>query len=493
MHSPSHLKAAYATATPAEHSVRLALLERGSFIDGVYPQAVAQANRWIALARERARLRASTLAILDEFGLGSVEGMAVMRLAEGLLRTRDSATAWQLLRETLGEPAWRTSKDARISVKVSAALCRALAGMLRRNATPRWLAAPVTHLARVGVRRGANDFVVAESVRKALRRMRRDAHLKLCSLDCLGESARTRSQARAYLAAYRQAVRLLAEQPSGTVHERHGISVKLSALEPRFGPRYRQSYRHHLIPAMTTLAREAASAGIGLTIDAEEQERLESTLDIFGALMEDATTNQWDGLGIVVQAYGLRAVPAVEWLLAQARHHGRRINVRLVKGAYWDAEIKHAQERGTEDYPVFTHRAATDVSYLCVARRLFESPDAIFPQFASHNALTISMIQSMAPVGARFEFQRLHGMGEDLYAVAGKAASFPNVRVYAPVGSHEDLLSYLVRRLLENGANASFVRYLLDPATPVAALTGNPLTILRGTTARVDPEFRRMA
>lgn len=493
MHSQSHLKTAYAPAASAEHSVRLALLQRGAFIDGIYSKAAAQADLWIAAARERARQRASTLAILDEFGLGSVEGMAVMRLAEGLLRTRDNATAWKLLSETLGEPAWRTSTDARFSVKVSAALCRALAHVLRRDAIPRWLAAPITQLARLGVRHGANDFVVAQSVRHALKRMRRDEHLKLCSLDCLGESARTRAQATAYLEAYRQAIGLLAVQPCHSVHERHGISVKLSALEPRFGPRYRQSYRQQLIPAMTTLAREAASAGIGLTIDAEEQDRLESTLDILGALMEDEATRQWDGLGIVVQAYGLRAVPAVEWLTSQARHHGRRINVRLVKGAYWDAEIKRAQERGTDDYPVFTHRSATDVSYLCVARLLFESPDVIFPQFASHNALTIAMVRAMAPAGARFEFQRLHGMGEDLYAVAGKDASFPNVRVYAPVGSHEDLLSYLVRRLLENGANASFVRYLLDPATPIAALTGNPLTILQGATAHIDPEFRRMA
>jgi RHH-type proline utilization regulon transcriptional repressor/proline dehydrogenase/delta 1-pyrroline-5-carboxylate dehydrogenase len=226
------------------------------------------------------------------------------------------------------------------------------------------------------------------------------------------------------------------------------------------------------------LAQRAAAAGIGLTIDAEEQDRLESTLDVMDALIDDPVTRNWDGLGLAVQAYGLRAPSVIAWLADRANARERRITVRLVKGAYWDSEIKRAQERGLDAFPVFTEKCATDVSYLVCAQRLFEQQGVIFPQFATHNAMTVAAVRALAPPGAAFEFQRLHGMGEQLYRAASESDNFPRVRTYAPVGSREDLLAYLIRRLLENGANTSFVRHFLDPSMPLAMLLENPLDSL---------------
>lgn len=333
---------------------------------------------------------------------------------------------------------------------------------------------------RRGVAAVADHFIVATSVPGALARMSRDPALGLCSIDCLGESARTAAQAQTYFKAYESAIEQLSRQAPASIHLRHGISVKLSALEPRFGPRYRGTYQTRLIPSMLHLARRAARAGILLTIDAEEQDRLESTLDVAAALIDDPHTQDWEGLGVVVQAYGLRASQVIEWLSARARQRRRRITVRLVKGAYWDTEIKRAQERGLDAFPVFTDKRATDVSYVVAAQHLFDRRDSIFPQFATHNAMTIATVRSLAPPGAMFEFQRLHGMGEQLYAIASQDEGFPRVRVYAPVGSHEDLLAYLIRRLLENGANSSFVRHFLDPNMPLETLLEDPVESLAG-------------
>src|SRR6185437_13484320 len=271
----------------------------------------------------------------------------------------------------------------------------------------------------------------------------------------------------------------LGKQPAGTVHERSSISVKLSALEPRYTLLQSERVQEHLVPGVLELARRAARAGIGMTIDAEEADRLDLSLDILEALAGDPETRGWDGLGLAVQAYGRRAPLVIEWVAQLARSCARKMTIRLVKGAYWDSEIKRAQERGLASFPVFTSKAATDASYLACVQRLFAAGDALYPQFATHNALTVASVLELAPTGAQYEFQRLHGMGEIVFdAVRGEVPGLRPVRVYAPVGTHEDLLPYLVRRLLENGANTSFVHQFLNPQIPVEQVVTDPLSAL---------------
>jgi RHH-type proline utilization regulon transcriptional repressor/proline dehydrogenase/delta 1-pyrroline-5-carboxylate dehydrogenase len=266
--------------------------------------------------------------------------------------------------------------------------------------------------------------------------------------------------------------------------------VKLSALEPRYSLLQSGRVVEHLVPRMLDLARRAARSGIGLTIDAEEADRLDLSLDIVEALARDVETRDWNCLGLAVQAYGRRAPLVAEWVAELARQTGRRMTVRLVKGAYWDSEIKRAQERGLPSFPVYTSKAATDASYLVCAQRLFAANDVIYPQFATHNAYTIAAVLDFAPAGATYEFQRLHGMGELLYeAVRAEVPKLPPVRVYAPVGTHEDLLPYLVRRLLENGANTSFVHQFLNPQIPVEQVVRDPIASLNGSSA-VRPRIR---
>jgi RHH-type transcriptional regulator, proline utilization regulon repressor / proline dehydrogenase / delta 1-pyrroline-5-carboxylate dehydrogenase len=437
----------------------------------------SQAQQWTITARTDSRRTASE-AILDTFGLATPEGKAFMRLAEALLRTPDVTSAWALLCENICDAEWRPPRTANRSVRAIAVILRWMARFPCASARmPAFVASPFVAATRLGIARAADQFIVATTTRAAIARMRRDPALRLCSIDCLGESARTQSQADSYFQSYASTIDTLAHQPAASIHLRHGISIKLSALEPRFGPRHRGTYAA-LISKVTQLARKAASAGIGLTIDAEEQERLESTLDVMAALIDDSTTRGWEGLGLAVQAYGLRASQVIACIAARARQHHRRMTVRLVKGAYWDSEIKRAQERGLDAFPVFTDKCATDVSYLLCAKYLFEQRGVLFPQFATHNAMTVAAIRAIAPPDAPFEFQRLHGMGEQLYRAASRAEGFPPVRTYAPVGSHEDLLAYLIRRLLENGANASFVRHFLDPAIPLARLVEDPIDAL---------------
>ncbi len=461
----------------SEQAIRRALLAQARRLR-IDSHAVSEARDWTLAARAEARVSVCE-AMLNAFGLATSEGKSFMRLAEALLRTPDRTTAWALLCENLRDAQWQPPITAHRSARLAGALLRGLALLARereRQLAP--FAAPFVWAARIGVATAAGQFIVADSVRSALARMQRDSDLRLCSIDCLGESARTDVQARAYLQAYASAIDELARQPSAFIHSRHGISIKLSALEPRFGPRFRGTYTQRLIPRVIQLARHAATADIGLTIDAEEQDRLESTLDIMAALIDDPQTRGWEGLGLAVQAYGVRALHVLHWIASRARHRDRRMTVRLVKGAYWDSEIKRAQERGLAAFPVFTDKRTTDVSYLVAAQRLFEHSGLIYPQFATHNAVTIAAVRSLAPRGASFEFQRLHGMGQPLYRAASTAEDFPPVRVYAPVGSRADLLAYLIRRLLENGANSSFVRHFLDPSVPVETLLEHPIEAL---------------
>jgi RHH-type proline utilization regulon transcriptional repressor/proline dehydrogenase/delta 1-pyrroline-5-carboxylate dehydrogenase len=302
----------------------------------------------------------------------------------------------------------------------------------------------------------------------------------LCSFDMLGEGARTRHDAARYLKSYEHAIDVIGAAVQGRApHEASSISIKLSALEPRYSLLQHDRVMTRLVPQVLNLARRAAALGVQLTIDAEEADRLDLSLDVIDALAADAQTRSWPGLGLAVQAYGKRALDVIDWTAATARAHARRMTIRLVKGAYWDSEIKRSQERGLDGYPVYTRKITTDVSYLSCAGCLFGHGDVILPQFATHNAHSIASILELAPPGASYEFQRLHGMGRLLYAEAARqVADFPRVRVYAPVGEHKDLLAYLVRRLLENGANTSFVNRFMDEEVPVADIVRDPITEL---------------
>jgi RHH-type proline utilization regulon transcriptional repressor/proline dehydrogenase/delta 1-pyrroline-5-carboxylate dehydrogenase len=454
--------------------------------------AKARATRWVEVARADKRARPLVDSVLEQFPLDSAPGKALMSLAEALLRTPDPKRADQLIAERLAaiRSAGVTGSDDLLLRTGFALLGTAsrllpdvgneLSGRFSFASMTKPLIAPVVRSALRGAMQMLGEaFIVGETIELALARGKSNPSLSLCSFDVLGEGARTEGDAQRYTDAYAEAIGALSAQPGGSVHARSSISVKLSALEPRYSLLQSGRVAERLVPRMLDLARRAARAGIGLTIDAEEADRLDLSLDIVEALARDAETRDWDGLGLAVQAYGRRAPLVVDWVAALARDAGRRMTIRLVKGAYWDSEIKRAQERGLPSFPVYTSKAATDASYLVCAQRLFAAGDVIHPQFATHNAYTIAAVLDFAPAGASYEFQRLHGMGELLYdAVRADAPTLPPVRVYAPVGTHEDLLPYLVRRLLENGANTSFVHQFLNPQIPVEQVVRDPISSL---------------
>ncbi len=429
---------------------------------------------------------------LDEYGLSTGEGVAFMCLAEALLRVPDVPTVRELIGDKLGDRDWRNHLGHSSSPMVNAStwalmltgrvlteeqrggIARTLRRIVRRTGEP----VIRTAVARA-IRLLGGHFVLGRDMGEALARAV-DGEAMGCthSYDMLGEGAVTRADAQAHFRAYADSIRRIGPGDGGT-HARPGISVKLSALHPRHEARQRDRALPELAGRVRELALLAKGAGIGLTVDAEEADRLDLSLDVLEALASDPALDGWDGLGAVVQAYGLRAAHVIDWIGELSRRHGRRLAVRLVKGAYWDTEIKRAQERGLDGFPVFTRKSRTDVSYLACARRLLDMRDRVRPQFATHNAHTAVAVLRMAGVrdGARadgsFEMQRLHGMGEALHqALAGRTGV--RCRVYAPVGTHRDLLAYLVRRLLENGANSSFVHQLVDPSVPPESLAADP-------------------
>src|SRR5882672_8284038 len=455
--------------------------------------AKSRAIHWVEVARADKRPRPFAESMMEQFPLDSAQGRALMSLAEALLRTPDPARADQLIAERLAEVrggAVDGPKDnflLRAGFALLGGVSRLLpnvAAELSGEFSVASLTKPVVApMVRATLRRAmrmlGEAFIVGETIESALARGKANPGLALCSFDVLGEGARTEADAQRYFDSYAAAIEALGRQPPGTVHERSSISVKLSALEPRYTLLQSARVARDLIPRMLELARKAASFGIGMTIDAEEADRLDLSLDIIEALARDEATAGWDGLGLAVQAYGRRAPFVIDWVAQIARGTGRRMTLRLVKGAYWDSEIKRAQERGLSSFPVYTSKAATDASYLVCAQRLLAANDVIYPQFATHNAFTVAAVLELAPPGSRYEFQRLHGMGEVL-CEAGRAygPSLPPVRAYAPVGTHEDLLPYLVRRLLENGANTSFVHQFLNPQVPVEQVVRDPVSAL---------------
>ncbi len=448
-------------------------------------------------------------AFLQTYGLGTDEGIALMCLAEALLRVPDAATADALIHDKLGGVDWSEHVGESSSTFVNAAtFSLMLTGQVlhQRRADTGGLGASLKRaVGRLGepvIRQATlqamkilgGQFVFGRTIKEALERAAPERKQGLThSFDMLGEAAMTFADAERYRQSYDAALAAIAAEAGEGIVRSPGISVKLSALYPRYDFLHADAAKAALVPMLKALAAKARDADIHFTIDAEEAERLELSLDIIEALASDDElfAGGWQGFGLALQAYAKRAVPLTDWVIALARRHNRRIMVRLVKGAYWDSEIKLSQVGGHTDYPVFTRKVATDVSYLACAAKLLAAPDAVYPAFATHNAYTVGAIKALAGA-ADFEFQRLHGMGEDVYAELARieaAAGHPRtpVRIYAPVGGHKELLAYLVRRLLENGANSSFVNRMADAEVPVADLVGDSVAELAALGPRRNP------
>ena len=460
-------------------------------------QAQAMARRLIATMRERPAANA-VQGLMREYAISSQEGVALMCLCEALLRVPDAATRDALIADKIGGAAWRKHLGHSPSPFVNAATWGLLiTGQLVAPADETGLSAALSRLvARAGapvIRAGVDiamrllgeQFVCGETIEAAIAQAKRqEARGYRYSYDMLGEAAATAQDAERYLAAYEGALKAIGAVAGGRgVYEGPGLSVKLSALHPRYARGQRARAMDELYPRLKKLAVLARGFDIGLNIDAEESERLDLSLDLLQRLCHEPKLRGWDGVGFVVQAYQKRALAVIDCVVELGRTAGRRIMLRLVKGAYWDSEIKRAQLEGLEGFSVFTRKIHTDVSYLACARRLLAAPDAVYPQFATHNAMTMASLRVMAGENfahGQYEFQCLHGMGESLYdQIVGAGPENRPCRIYAPVGSHETLLAYLVRRLLENGANTSFVNRVSDATTPIEALIEDPVDAAR--------------
>lgn len=439
-----------------------------------WSQVVSLARPWVDQVRANPAPFWALESLMREFPITSNEGLALMRLAEALLRVPDMPTAIALTSDQLGHAEFRGSWSASVISFSKKFLPEAegAGGIFNRLGARAVVAATVRSLHLLG-RQFVLGRTIAEAIGEAGQARKRHQSLRF-SFDMLGEGARTDADARRYHASYMAAISAIAATPAST----DGISIKLSALCARYEVLQRKRVFAELLPRLWQLVASAAAANINLTMDAEEVDRLELSLDLLEVLAQRLSVQfpHWQGLGLAVQAYQTRAVSVIHEVSAVARRYQMFFRVRLVKGAYWDAEIKRAQELGVAAYPVFTRKQHTDVSYLACAKVLLTQADVIYPQFATHNASTIAAILCMAKAaGADYELQRLHGMGEGIYREVLKDPGV-NCRVYAPVGEHRDLLAYLVRRLLENGANSSFVRQLGDSSVTPAGLLASPLT-----------------
>jgi RHH-type proline utilization regulon transcriptional repressor/proline dehydrogenase/delta 1-pyrroline-5-carboxylate dehydrogenase len=453
-------------------------------------------------ARAGTRRHGMVESFLQEFSLSTPEGLALMGLAEALLRTPDSETQNRLIAESIGPADWQAhlgnSESLFVNASTWALMLTGKSGVLdeaedRAGVFARLVARvgePVVRAAVIqAIRIMGRQFVLGTGIGEAMERAEKEK--LLCSFDMLGEGARTAGDAARYEAAYATAIAALASRRDGAGPEaRHGISVKLSALSPRYEATQEARVWQELYPRLLRLARQAAEAGINFTLDAEEADRLVLSLNLLDQLAREPSLAAWTGLGLAVQAYQKRAPRVIAELAGLARDTGRRLMVRLVKGAYWDSEIKRAQIAGRPDYPVYTTKEATDVCYLVCAKAILSASPHLFGQFATHNAHTLAAVWIMADeAGVAVEFQRLHGMGEALYQAAQEELGAIPVRTYAPVGAYHDLLPYLVRRLLENGANSSFVHQLLDDATAPEKAVGDPIAFLTAMSRHRHPRI----
>jgi RHH-type proline utilization regulon transcriptional repressor/proline dehydrogenase/delta 1-pyrroline-5-carboxylate dehydrogenase len=453
----------------------------------------AEAEALVRTARRSARRQGVVEGFLQEFSLGTREGLALMCLAEALLRTPDQATRDALIAEKIGPADWASHLGQSENLFVNASTWglmltgrlidvdeeakRDAAGFVKRLAGR--VGEPVIRAAVAqAIRIMGEQFVLGRTIEDALKRAKKDGYL--CSFDMLGEGARTAADAERYERSYAAAIETVGSNSAGAGPEAgHGISVKLSALSPRYEATQEARVWEELYPRVKRLALIAARHDINFTIDAEEADRLALSLRLLDRLSHDEALGSWTGLGLAVQAYQKRAPEVIRRVADLSRSSGRRLMVRLVKGAYWDTEIKRAQVAGRPDYPVYTTKPATDLCYLVAARALIEAAPHLYAQFATHNAHTLAAVHRMAKTrGVKIEHQRLHGMGEALYQAAEDLYDGITLRAYAPVGGHEDLLPYLVRRLLENGANTSFVHALLDERVPVEQVVVDPITLV---------------
>jgi RHH-type proline utilization regulon transcriptional repressor/proline dehydrogenase/delta 1-pyrroline-5-carboxylate dehydrogenase len=445
----------------------------------------ARARELIGAIRAKAGGLGGIEDFLREYSLTTKEGLALMVLAEALLRVPDSRTADALIEDKLSGTDWahRATRSEAWLVSASAWALGVTARVIHPGESPegiletlgKRLGLPTVRAAtRQAMRLLGSHFVLGQTIGEALGRAGSARRFRY-SYDMLGEGARTAQDAERYLASYRDAIAAIGQAAGNeSLPNRPGISVKLSALHPRYEAVSRDRVMAELVPKLLKLAQAARAHDLNFTVDAEEADRLELSLDVIAAVLADPSLAGWDGFGLAVQAYQKRALAVIDWLDALATRLDRKLMVRLVKGAYWDTEVKRAQERGLPDFPVFTRKPMTDLHYMACARRLLAARPRIYPQFATHNALTIATILEEAGGAEGYEFQRLHGMGEALYE--SLLATLPEAacRTYAPVGGHRDLLAYLVRRLLENGANSSFVSASADPAVPVETLLARP-------------------
>ncbi len=477
-----------------------ALIERAFFTEDERRRTADVARRLVHSARADKTNHAGIDAFMHEYGLATDEGVILMCLAEALLRIPDAETANAFIADKISGGAWEKHRGHSDSLFVNASTwglmltgrivkLKEAKGANPIQAMKRLVARSGEGTIRLAVRQAVKllgeQFVLGSTIESALSRARAlEAKGYRFSYDMLGETARSEQDAERYFQRYMAAIDAVGADAGpftatnvDAIFERPSISVKLSALHPRFEPGKEHRLRAELGPRLLTLARAARAKGLGLTIDAEEQDRLDITADLFGETLINTQLDGWNGFGIAVQAYGKRAIPMIRWVRRLAELTGKRIPVRLVKGAYWDSEIKWAQEKGYEDYPVFSRKLHTDVSYLAAMRLLLSDPVAFYPQLATHNAHAIASA-TIAGGAVEFEFQRLHGMGEALYEqVVGEGRFGRSCRVYAPVGGHEDLLGYLVRRLLENGANTSFVNRLGNDEMSVSEIIADPVEI----------------
>ena len=469
----------------------------------------AEAKRLVEAVRRDRQKKSSLDVFLKKYDLSSQEGVILMCLAEALLRIPDDETADRLIADKIKSGRWDAHIDESESLFVNASTwglmltgrivrpnrddVRDPRGFVRRLAGR--LGEPVVRLAfRQAMRIMGHQFVMGRTIDEALERAAEgENRLYRYSFDMLGEAALTSADADRYFEAYQAAIATLGRSVTGEVRieDAPEISVKLSALHPRYEFAKRVRVLDDLGPRLVVLAAAARDAGVALTMDAEEADRLELSLELFEHVCHAPEIAGWYGIGLALQSYQKRALAVIEWLESLARKSERCLRVRLVKGAYWDAEVKRAQERGLDGYPVYTRKVNTDVAYLACARRLIEGGDRFYPQFATHNAHTVATVEELARSASQtFEFQRLHGMGEELYAaVIGPDGRRGRCRVYAPVGSHEDLLPYLVRRLLENGSNTSFVNRIVDEKTPIETIVEDPVARLDTLTQIENPRI----
>jgi len=460
-----------------------------------------RARDLVQAVRDRRADRGLLEAFMQEYDLSSEEGVVLMCLAEALLRIPDDDTAEMLIADKLGDADWESHLGKSSSVLVNASTWGLmLTGKLValsdsaqsnfRTTLMRLINRSGEPMVRTAIRQAmrimGHQYVMGRSIEDALDRSREKKNRAFrYSFDMLGEAAVTRADSDRYLQAYRAAIAAIGRsQRSEDIFAAPSISVKLSALHPRFEQSQRLRVLPELAPRLLELAELARANRMALTVDTEEADRLMLTLDLFAAVLREPGLAGWNGLGLALQTYQKRAPAVIDWLVGLSRQTGQRIPVRLVKGAYWDSEIKHAQVEGYAGYPVFTRKANTDVSYIACAKKVLANPEAFYPQFATHNAHTIAVVSELAGERRDYEFQRLHGMGEDLYGVVMNQPGFHHAcRVYAPVGNHEDLLPYLVRRLLENGSNTSFVNRIVDEKLPVAEVARDPI----GKVAATEP------